>query len=169
MWPERKQDNSIPRKQPSFGNQPVVNQPEPAAFRPVASTSHVAVIGKGMLIKGEIHSSEDLYIDGQVQGKLLLQDCKLTIGPNGRADCGAKAREVEILGRIDGNVETTEKIAIRKGGELVGDVRTAGIVIEDGAYFKGSIDIVKHKEAPKEVPKEAPKPVEKEQQAAMIA
>jgi len=65
------------------------------------------------------------------------------VGPNGKASAGARAREVDVLGRIDGDVETQEEISIRNGGQLVGDINAAGIVIEDGAYFKGSIDIVR--------------------------
>jgi cytoskeletal protein CcmA (bactofilin family) len=96
-----------------------------------------------MLIIGKVESSEDLYVDGEVRGTLEAQNCRLTIGPHGKASAGAKAREVDVLGRIDGNVETAEKISIRNGGQLVGDIKAAGIVIEDGAYFKGSIDIVR--------------------------
>jgi cytoskeletal protein CcmA (bactofilin family) len=163
MWPERKQDSSTQRTQPSFGNQPA-SAPGPVptpAIRPASSTANVAVIGKAMVIKGQIHSSEDLYIDGEVQGELHLENCRLTVGPNGKLHCGTKARDVEILGQVDGNVETSEKIAIRKGGQLVGDVRTAGIVIEDGAYFKGSIDIMNQRETAVAAPKGEP--------AAMIA
>jgi cytoskeletal protein CcmA (bactofilin family) len=96
-----------------------------------------------MLIIGKVESSEDLYIDGEVRGTLQADNCRLTIGPNGKANAGARAREVDIQGRVEGNVTTDEKIAIRKGGQLVGDIKAAGIVIEDGAYFKGSIDIVR--------------------------
>ena len=102
-----------------------------------------AVIGRNMVIIGKVQSSEDLYVDGEVRGTLEVDNCRLTIGPNGKANAGAKAREVEVLGRIDGDVETSEKISIRRGGELIGDIKAAGIVIEDGGYFKGSIDIVR--------------------------
>jgi cytoskeletal protein CcmA (bactofilin family) len=102
----------------------------------------MAVIGKNMVIIGKVTSSEDLYVDGEVRGTLEVLNSRLTIGPNGKANAGAKAREVEVMGRVDGDVESVEKISIRKGGQLVGDIRAAGIVIEDGAYFKGSIDIV---------------------------
>jgi cytoskeletal protein CcmA (bactofilin family) len=95
-----------------------------------------------MLIKGQISSREDLYVDGEVDGSVELQDCRLTVGPNGRIGAGARAREVEVMGRVDGDVEATKKITIRTGGRLVGDLRTPGIVIEDGAYFKGRIEIV---------------------------
>jgi cytoskeletal protein CcmA (bactofilin family) len=114
------------------------------------TNNHVAVIGRNMLIIGKVQSSEDLYVDGEVRGSLDVQNCRLTIGPNGKATAGAKAREVDVMGRIDGDVETQEKISIRKGGQLVGDIKAAGIVIEDGAYFKGTIDIIRR--TPESVP-----------------
>lgn len=121
----------------------------------------MAVIGSNMVIIGKVQSSEDLYVDGEVRGTLEVENCRLTIGPNGKAHAGAKAREVEVMGRIDGDVETVEKILIRKGGELVGDIKAAGIVIEDGAYFKGSIDIVRRSESPAKETR-APQPALKE-------
>lgn len=95
-----------------------------------------------MAIKGEIHSKEELYVDGEVDGKLELQH-RLTVGPSGKIRAAVKAKEVVILGSINGNVQASDKIVIKKSGSLVGDIRTAGIVIDDGAYFKGSIDIVR--------------------------
>ena len=102
-----------------------------------------AVLGKSVIVKGQIFSREDLTIDGEVEGTVELQEHRLTVGPNGKVIAGIKAREVVVLGTIHGNVETTDKIDIRKDAKLVGDIKTARIVIEDGAYFKGSIDIVK--------------------------
>ncbi len=130
MWEDRKHTNTP-------------QTPPPPAPAPVAAKPHVAVIGRNMLIIGKVQSSEDLYVDGEVRGTLEAENCRLTIGPNGKATAGAKAREVDVQGRIDGNVVTQEKISIRNGGQLVGDITAAGIVIEDGAYFKGSIDIVR--------------------------
>jgi len=109
-----------------------------------------ASIGKAVKIVGQITSREDLYVDGDVEGSLELLEHKLTIGPNGNIRAGVKAREVVALGAIQGNVEATDRIEIRKDAKLVGDIKTARIVIEDGAYFKGSIDIVKTE--PKGVP-----------------
>jgi cytoskeletal protein CcmA (bactofilin family) len=117
-------------------------EPPPVPAENAGATPLVAVIGRNMVIIGTVKSSEDLYVDGEVQGTLDVENSRLTIGPNGKANAGAKAREVEVMGRIEGDVETLEKISIRKGGQLVGDLKAAGIVIEDGAYFKGSIDIV---------------------------
>ena len=107
-----------------------------------------------MKVNGQISSREDLYVDGDVEGTIELHDNRLTIGPNGKVHAGVKAREVVVLGSIQGNVEASDRLEIRKEGRLVGDIHTARIVIEDGAYFKGSIDIVKPE--PAKVPVPAP-------------
>jgi cytoskeletal protein CcmA (bactofilin family) len=112
-------------------------------MEPESSRGGSATIGKAVKIAGQIFSREDLYVDGDVEGTIELMDHKLTVGPNGKVHAGVKAREVVALGAIQGNVEASERIEIRKDAKLVGDIKTARIVIEDGAYFKGSIDIVK--------------------------
>lgn len=123
-------------------------QPGPAvipAQRPVdppAVVKSSATIGKAVTIKGEIYSEEDLFIDGKVEGLLELKDHKLTVGPNGRADTNIKAREVVVQGTVHGNIDAQQKITIRKDGNVVGNIKTTGIIIEDDAYFKGNIDIV---------------------------
>ncbi len=95
-----------------------------------------------MHIKGEITTNEELLVDGEVEGSLESQSL-LTVGPNGKVRANIKAHEVIIYGRVEGNVDCTEKLAIREQGSLVGDIKTAGISIDDGAYFKGSIDITR--------------------------
>jgi cytoskeletal protein CcmA (bactofilin family) len=119
---------------------------------PVSSTSfrtpdtdarNSATIGKAVKIIGQIFTKEDLYVDGDVEGTIESQDNKVTIGPNGRVQASIRAREVIILGQVQGNVETADKVDIRKDAKLVGDIVTARISIEDGALFKGSIDIKK--------------------------
>lgn len=126
-----------------------------------------ATIGKAVMIKGQIFSREDLIIDGEMEGAVEAQDHRVTIGPNGKVHAGVKAREIVVLGAINGNVEATDKIDIRKDAKLIGDIKTARIVIEDGAYFKGSIDIIKGEtkpqpklaaERPRETPAAAPAP-----------
>ena len=102
-----------------------------------------ASIGKAVKIVGQIFSKEDLYVDGELEGTVEALEHRLTVGPNGALKAGVKAREVVALGSIQGNVEAADKIEIRKAARLLGDIRTARIIIEDGAYFKGSIDIVK--------------------------
>ena len=119
-----------------------------------------AVIGKSVMIKGQIFSREDLTIDGEIDGSVELHEHRLTVGPNGKLQAGVKAREVVVLGTIHGNVEASDKIDIRKDAKLVGDIKTTRIVIEDGAYFKGSIDIVRPevKAAPQPAPRPAASP-----------
>ena len=113
----------------------------------------MAVIGKSVTIKGQIYSQEDLTIDGEMEGSVELMDHRLTVGPNGKIQAGIKAREIIVLGTIHGNVEASDKIDIRKEARLVGDIKTSRIVIEDGAYFKGSIDIMRPGAAAEPAPK----------------
>jgi cytoskeletal protein CcmA (bactofilin family) len=134
-----------------------MRSPEPDGARGAAS------IGKAVKVNGQIKSQEDLYVDGDVEGTIELMQHKLTIGPNGKVHAAVKAREVVVLGSIQGNVEASDRIEIRKDAKLVGDIKTARIIIEDGAYFKGSIDIVKPE------PKAAPAPAPRPQQSAPAA
>jgi cytoskeletal protein CcmA (bactofilin family) len=100
------------------------------------------VIGQGMIIKGSLHSENDVFLDGEIEGDLDVENCRLLIGPHGKVVANVKAREVDIHGIMTGNVESTEKTSIRTTGQLMGDVRTGGIVIESGALFKGKVEIV---------------------------
>jgi len=126
-----------PKKEPISMSTAPFKTPE------IDSSRSSATIGKAVKIIGQIFSKEDLYVDGDVEGTIECQDNKLTIGPNGKLQAGVRAREVVVLGQIKGNVEANDRIDIRKDARLIGDIKTARIVIEDGAYFKGSIDIVK--------------------------
>lgn len=113
-------------------------------FEPeMGSRGGPAILGKNVTVKGQIFAREDLTIDGEVEGTVECHEHRLTIGPNARVQAGLKAREIVIQGSIHGNVDATDKIDIRKEAKLVGDIKTSRIVIEDGAYFKGSIDISK--------------------------
>jgi cytoskeletal protein CcmA (bactofilin family) len=112
----------------------------------------VAHIGKSVVIKGELSGSEDLYLDGEVEGSIELRSHSLTIGPNGRVRANINAKDVVIHGKVDGNVRGNERVELKKSAVLNGDVITQRIVIEDGAFFKGSIDIQKG-EAKQETPR----------------
>ena len=132
--------------------------PAPA---PVATPAkQPAIIGASMNIKGEIRTREELFVDGEVEG-LVESHSLLTVGPNGKVKANIKAREVIVYGTVRGNVDVTEKIAIRDKGSVIGDIKTAGIGIDDGAYFKGSIDIIRPepKVSTKPVKSDAPVPV----------
>ena len=102
-----------------------------------------AAVGKSVIVKGQIFSREDLYVDGEVEGTIEVQEHRLTVGPNGKVQANVKAKEIIVQGTVHGNMEAGDKIDIRKEAKLVGDLRTTRIVIEDGAYFKGSIDIIR--------------------------
>jgi cytoskeletal protein CcmA (bactofilin family) len=115
----------------------------PFESEPNAVRGGSAALGKNVTVKGQIFAREDLTIDGEVEGTVECQEHRLTIGPNARVQAGLKAREIIIHGSIQGNVDATDKIDIKKEAKLVGDIKTSRIVIEDGAYFKGSIDISK--------------------------
>lgn len=122
--------------------------PAPAApsrsFDEPASTRGTATIGKSVIVKGHIAAREDLFIDGELEGTLEAADSRVTVGPNGKiTTSGIKARDIVVLGTIHGNVEASGKVEIRKDAKLVGDIKTARITIEDEAYFKGSVDIVR--------------------------
>lgn len=98
------------------------------------------VIGETMKIKGKVISNEPLQLDGEFEGELQLEN-RLTVGSHGKVAANVKAQEVHNSGSIKGNVEAVGRLVLYKGAHLEGDVKTAGIVIEDGAYFKGGIDI----------------------------
>ena len=145
MWNKRPEDNNVPRPQPEPARSPdpaPVPAAPPAARNTPAPARNTAVIGSSMQIKGEIRSHEELVVDGEVEG-VLESASSITVGPNGKVKANIRAREVAIFGSVRGNVEVTEKLAIRDKGSLIGDIKTAGISIDDGAYFKGSIDIVR--------------------------
>ena len=115
-------------------------------FRPGESRTDIAHIGKSVVIKGELSGSEDLFLDGQVEGNIELRDHSLTIGPNGHVRANINAKEVIVQGKVEGNVTGTDRVELRKSAVQVGDIATQRIVIEDGAYFKGGIDIRKDKD-----------------------
>lgn len=136
--------------------------PAPAFEAPGRSAPPVAdqaTIGKGLYIKGEISGSESLYIDGKVEGSINLPGNRVTVGRNGQVAASITAREIVVLGKIRGNVVASDRVDIRAEGALTGDVAAARISIEDGAFFKGGIDIRKPEGKPG-APVEAPKPTQ---------
>jgi cytoskeletal protein CcmA (bactofilin family) len=126
--------------------------PPRPSIEPVRSKdfpSEMAHIGKSVLIRGELSGSEDLYLDGEVEGNIALLEHNLTIGPNGRIRANITAKDVIVHGKVDGNIQGFERVELKKSAVLSGDISTQRIVIEDGAFFKGAIDIRKEKPEPK--------------------
>jgi cytoskeletal protein CcmA (bactofilin family) len=104
-------------------------------------TAEFAHIGKSVIIKGELSGSEDLYIDGQVEGSIELRNNSLTIGPNGQVKADVNAKGVTIQGKLEGNINASDRLELRKSAIIVGDISTQRITIEDGAYFKGKVNV----------------------------
>ena len=121
-------------------------------------------IGKSVVIKGELNGSEDLTIEGHVEGTIQLRDHVLTIGPNGKIKAQVFAKAVIVLGEVTGNVTASEKVDIRDNGSVDGDIISPRVAIAEGAHFRGSVDM--QRKADKTQPgASAAKPAEKTQQA----
>ena len=150
MWKPNQTGNSSPTPSepvrpaapatPSFEPAVRSSAPAPAAQ---AATSDQATIGKSLIIKGEVTGSESLYIDGKVEGSINLPGNRVTVGRNGQVTANISAREIVVLGKVRGNVNASDRVDIRSEGSLSGDVVAQRISIEDGAFFKGGIDIRK--------------------------
>src|ERR1700716_2638367 len=133
--------------------------PHPVATTTATSTSDQATIGKSLVIKGEVTGSESLYIDGRVEGSINLSGNRVTIGRNGVVAANISAREIVVLGKVRGNLTASDRVDIRSDGSLHGAVGAARLSIEDGAFFKGGIDIRKAGGAVASKPEEVTKSV----------
>ena len=116
------------------------------AKRPIAGSA--ALIGKSVIVKGELEGSEDLTIEGQVEGKIELRDHTLTIGSGGRIKAQVFAKSVVVCGELVGNINASETVVIRETGSVDGDLVSPRVSIADGAHFRGSIDMQKKGPAP---------------------
>jgi cytoskeletal protein CcmA (bactofilin family) len=140
MWKSRKEkEDESPAATPSVFN--------PKEVRPVETPkpvnefrSEVAHIGKSVLVKGELSGSEDLYLDGEVEGSIELRGHNLTVGPHGRVRAHIRAKEVMVHGKVDGNINA-DRVELKKSAIHVGNIVTQRVIIEEGAFFKGSIDV----------------------------
>src|SRR5919201_112009 len=150
MW---KRDEAV---RPASG-QPTVPQPPAPTMagtpgpRPEAASQHmekdIVNIGKSVVIKGELNGSEDLTIEGHVEGTIQLRDHVLTIGPNGKIKAQVFAKAVIVLGEVTGNVTASDKVDIRDNGSVDGDIISPRVAIAEGAHFRGSVDM-QRKSAP---------------------
>jgi len=104
-------------------------------------TAEFAHIGKSVIIKGELSCSEDLYVDGQVEGSIELSGNRLIIGPHGQVRANVNAKGVIVQGKLEGNIRTSERAELTKSAVVTGDIVTQRVAIEEGAYFKGKVDI----------------------------
>jgi cytoskeletal protein CcmA (bactofilin family) len=173
-----------PKNSPS--TDPLVETPRPQEIAVAARESsmaarvttlpsqNVSVIGKSITITGDITGSEPLHVEGSVKGSIRLESAYLNIGPEAKVQSSVVAREVVVRGSVTGNVNVTERIDIRTGGSLVGDVTAHSVSIEEGAYFKGSIDMrrseaARDNKAPNVVTSTSPKQAEPELAKAAVS
>jgi cytoskeletal protein CcmA (bactofilin family) len=131
--------STTPQNMNPMGEPTPASAPRNAAL----NTQEQASIGKSLVIKGEVSGSESLYIDGRVEGSINLAGNRVTIGRNGVVNANIQAREIVVIGKVKGNLQASDRVDIRNEGSLTGDVIAQRISIEDGAFFKGGIDIQK--------------------------
>ena len=112
-----------------------------------SKATECAHIGRSVMVKGELSGSEDLFIDGQVEGTIELKGNSLTIGPHGQVKANVNAKDVTVQGKLEGNIQATLRAELKKSAVAIGDIVTQRVAIEEGAYFKGKVDV--QREAPK--------------------
>ena len=164
MW---KRDEAVkPTNQPSPAAPVVPTAPASASAAPRPDSGRIerdlVNIGKSVVIKGELSGSEDLTIEGHVEGKIELKDNVLTIGPNGRIKAAVFSKAVIVLGEVNGNIAASEKVDIRDGGSVDGDIVSPKVAIAEGAHFRGSVDMQRKagQTQPAAKPAEPAKPAE---------
>ncbi len=161
MWWEKKPETMAPKKEAAVPAPPVESRnPDLAQVelqtskweKPMTdnlqrtgtlTAQDGTVLGRSLVLKGELSCNEDLLIEGQFEGTINVQEHCLTVGAQGKVKADIHARQVIVHGSVDGKISARDKVELRKTGHVVGDLVSAGVAIEDGAYFKGSIEIVR--------------------------
>lgn len=145
MWTNKPQQAEVPNPAPAPANGQIPQSAPVSPSVPVRTNAPVArnlaCLGNSLEIKGTISGSEDMQIDGRVDGPISLQGQKLTVGGSGKLNSQITAREIVVYGKVNGNLQARDRVEIKKDGSVIGDITTARISIEDGAYFKGRIEI----------------------------
>jgi cytoskeletal protein CcmA (bactofilin family) len=118
-------------------------RPAPTPQTPANDASSPLAVGAKISIRGTIISRGDVYLNGEVEGKVEAVNSTVTVGPNAKVIANLDAKKVVIVGHVDGNIKATEIVEVQKTGQITGDLTTARIAIEDGAYFKGNVNIVR--------------------------
>ena len=128
----------------SFNPKSGIPASNPNSYNPVKTVTapvDQATIGRTLVIKGEVSGSEALYIDGRIEGKIIMPESRVTIGRNGKVDASIQAKEVVVMGKVNGNIECSDRVDIRAEGSVSGDISTVRISVEDGASLKGGIQV----------------------------
>ena len=150
MWTKQPQTEApgySPAVPSSPASQAASSGPSYSSRPNAPAARNVACLGESIEVKGKISGEEDLQVDGKVEGPVSLQGQRLTVGRTGHLNSEVIAREVVVYGKIHGNLRASDRVEIKKDGSVTGDVITARISIEDGAFFKGRIEIERGKQA----------------------
>ena len=156
-------------------NSPASTSTSNNPMKTVSAPIEQATIGRTLVIKGEVSAAEALYIDGRIEGKISMPEHRVTIGRNGSVQANINAREVVVMGKVNGNIECSDRVDIRSEGSVTGDVSTIRISVEDGAVLKGGIEVrsnekqQNHKHQSQAKPAETQKSAVAEAQKAMAA
>jgi len=159
MWNRSKKEDEI-QPRPNMPAAPMTDHTReaipmstiPTRQADYSSTRAGAVVGKSLVVTGRVEGKEDLLVDGRLEGDVDLPENRLTVGPTGHLQGSVKAREIVILGTVQGNLEASERVEIKKNARVIGDLKAQRPVIEDEAYFKGNVETIRV-DAPKAAPK----------------
>lgn len=164
MWNRgRKEEDNQPRQSPAaspaadYSKEAIPMSTYPTRQAEYPATRAGAVIGKNLTLVGQVSGKEDLVVDGRLEGDVDLPENRLTVGPTGQLQGRVKAREIVIHGAVQGNLEASERVEIRKNARVIGDLKAQRPVIEDEAYFKGNVETIRV-DPPKAAAKPAPAP-----------
>lgn len=146
MWRKQEESKSAPPAAPLVVS-PAPEQPRSLAAESVAPGAAAGHVSKALIIKGEISGNEELFIDGEVHGSIRLTDSSVTIGPNGRVTADIEAAEIIVRGKVKGALRGRDRVLIGRTAQATGDVVTRRVSIEDGAMFRGKIEIVRAEDA----------------------
>ncbi len=148
MWNNKQQQNDFPSSSPAQAPAaPAASFNSAAAARPTPPTAkNLSCLGASLEIKGQVSGDEDLQVDGKITGPVSLGGQKVTVGRTGQLNSEVSAREIVVYGKVTGNLRARDRVEIKKDGSVVGDITTARISVEDGAYFKGRIEIERAKQ-----------------------
>ncbi len=145
MWNRSKREEEAQQRQaaPEPAREAIPTSTYPTRRVDEATTRAAAVIGKTIVVKGTVSGKEDLLVDGRLEGDVDLPENRLTVGPGGQIEGKIRAREIVIYGVVQGNMEASERVEIRKNAKVIGDLKTCRPVIEDEAYFKGNVETIR--------------------------
>jgi cytoskeletal protein CcmA (bactofilin family) len=170
MWNRSKKEEEVPLRQAPAepAREAIPTSTYPARRVEEATTRAAAVIGKTIVVRGTVSGKEDLLVDGRLEGDVDLPENRLTVGAGGQIEGKIRAREIVIYGVVQGNLEASERVEIRKNARVIGDLKACRPVIEDEAYFKGNVETIRIDTPKPPKPAVAPPPAAQPQEPVIV-